>query len=336
MQRQISIGVDIGGTKTAAALLSGSGEILATTTEPTDRSGTPTHAVGLAKALIVGLLREVGRSVGSLTAVGVGLPGLIRPDRIFHDSIILPTWHEVDFRAMLHAELAVPVVVDNDATMAALGHLSAIPPPQRPACLVCLTLGTGVGGAVLLDGEPLRGPDGTAGQVGHVVVEPAGRACECGSSGCLNAYASGTAIARRYVALQAESGGEPSGEVDIPGALSTGDPFAVTAVGEAVDALVTAISSVVNLFNPEVVVLGGGVANLGAALADPIRAGLARQPLPVPARRVRLHLAAQGPLTGAVGAAVAAARLDGTTDPTTPVISYGQIEGTAHEPGRGQ
>ncbi|MEU9220767.1 ROK family protein [Streptomyces sp. NPDC048376] len=318
MAERLTVGIDVGGTKTAAVLLSGTGEVLATVTEPTDRSHSPRQCADHAVALTEGLLRTAGRPRDALGAVGVGLPGLIAPDRTFRDSIILPAWRNVDFGACLEPRLNLPVVVDNDATMAALGHLAGLPERHRPSCLVCLTLGTGVGGAVLLHGVPMRGPDGTAGQIGHTTVDPTGRPCACGATGCLNAYASGTAITSRYLELRAEArSGDDGGQDTAPGAVNLAeslrrqDPSARRALDEAVRALVVSISGVVNVLNPELVVLGGGVADLGPSLTDPVQAGVARRSFPAPARRVRVCRAAHGSLTGAMGAAVTAAGPEG-------------------------
>ncbi len=313
MAERLTVGIDVGGTKTAAVLLSGTGEVLATVTEPTNRSGTPRQCADHAVALTDRLLRTIDCPRSSLDAVGVGLPGLIAPDRTFRDSIILPTWRNVDFRSCLEPRLNLPVVIDNDATMAALGHLASLSERQRPHCLVCLTLGTGVGGAVLVEGAPMRGPDGTAGQIGHTTVDPTGHRCECGALGCLNAYASGTAISSRYRQLRADSGSDGgksgAGEtVNLEESLRQNDPLARRALDEAVRALVISISGVVNVLNPEVVVLGGGVASLGPPLVDPVQTGVSQRSFPAPARRVRICQAAHGPLTGAIGAAVTAAR----------------------------
>ncbi|MDQ0958875.1 glucokinase [Streptomyces sp. B4I13] len=317
MDSRLTVGIDVGGTKTAAVLMSGCRTVLADTVEPTDRSAPPEQSASQCRRLIDSLLEMTHSARDALHAVGVGLPGLITPDRTFRDSIILPAWRDVDFESLLGSRLGVPVTVDNDTTMAALGHFASLRPHGRPRCLVCLTLGTGVGGAVLLDGKPLRGSDGTAGQIGHLVVEPSGRRCDCGSKGCLNAYASGTAISARYAELKAEESrphdaSAVASNIDLRTALRNGDDAAERALREAVNALTTAVSGMVNVLNPELVVLGGGVAGLGRRLTDPVQAGVSRHSFPAPARRVRVCVAAHGPLTGAVGAAVTAGMLSGT------------------------
>lgn len=321
MDNRLTVGIDVGGTKTAAVLISSTKKILAEITEPTNRSAPPEQSVEHSEALIDRLLRDTHHVRRSVEAVGVGLPGLIAPDRTFRDSIILPTWQNVDFQSLLQQRLGVPVIVDNDTTMAALGHLASIPPSERPRCLVCLTLGTGVGGAVLLNGIPLRGIDGTAGQIGHITVDPAGKNCDCGSAGCLNSYASGTAITARYAELSAagstlEAAPEAAArKADFREALRTGDPQAQQALTEATTALIVAISNMVNVLNPEVVVLGGGVAGLGSTLIDPVQREVSRRSFPAPARRVRVCVASHGPLTGAIGAVVTAAELSSTRRP---------------------
>jgi len=311
MDGRMTVGIDVGGTKTAVALLSFGQGVLATITEPTEPCSTPESIAARAEQQITRIIREVDGNPAQIVGIGVGLPGLITPERRFRDSIILPTWRDVDFSLLLEPRLGVPVTVDNDTTMAALGHMSSIPIESRPDCLVCLTLGTGVGGAILIQGTPLRGPDGTAGQLGHMVVDPGGRPCACGNIGCLNAYASGTAIAARYSALQTMAGAEDLAKTNPPAhvwdALVSDDPLAQQAVDEAVEALAIAISNVVNTFNPELIVLGGGVARLGPQLIDPLRSSILKRAFAAPAGRVRICQASYGPLTGAIGAAITAA-----------------------------
>lgn len=310
---RVTAGIDVGGTKTAAVLISDKPQPLTSMVEPTNRLSSPRRIAEKIGSMIDHLLRNVQESRASLNAIGVGLPGLITPNRIFRDSIILPTWQNVNFEELLSSRLHVPILVDNDTTMAALGHFASISTQQRPGCLACVTLGTGVGGAILMDGKPLRGPDGTAGQIGHMIIRPKGRRCSCGNLGCLNAYSSGTAIKSRYVELSDRERTPPDGNieetVDIEKLVNDGNPFMRTALNEAIEALITAFTSIVNLVNPEVIVIGGGVANLGLRILDPMRTVVAQQSFSLPANRVQIHKAAYGQLSGAMGAAISASPL---------------------------
>lgn len=308
MSGRIAIGIDMGGTKTLAVLYSESTGIINREQIPTNRYASPEASLAAIAAVVRKLTRRAEISLGELEGVGVGVPGLVSLDRIFIDSIILPTWSSVDVRGWLSHELKVAVVVDNDVTMAAIGHWST----HRDAIdtLLCLTLGTGVGAAVVIEGKSIRGSDGIAGQLGHITVDMFGRSCNCSGKGCLNAYISGTAIAERYMEHLANS--DPQGVVEhspvsgkwVSRAAQDGDPVARKVIEQTSLYLGAGLASLVNVFNPDVIVISGGVSDLGETLLGPARAVVAQRAFRTAARRVQVECGRFGVATGAIGAAI--------------------------------
>jgi glucokinase len=308
--QRIAVGVDIGGTKTLAILYSESLGILAQEQILTNRFAQPEVVLNDTTKLIQSIMMRSNVGMTDVSGIGVGVAGIIGPGRILIDSIILPEWSSVDVGAWLSAKLQTTVIVDNDANMAAIGHWSTHgnSPIQT---MLCLTLGTGVGAAVILNGKLLRGPDGTAGQLGHITLDIFGRKCSCGGKGCLNAYVSGTAIGERYLERLPSTSIPPRTIADqrvtgrwVSEAAENGNRVAGEVIEETFLYLGAGLASLVNVFNPDVIVISGGVAELGDTLLDPTREAMHHRAFPQPARRVRVERGRFGPATGAIGAAI--------------------------------
>lgn len=309
MRDRIAVGVDMGGTKTLAVVYSAAKGLLLEEKISVDRLATPEATLAGVAALVRRITERAGVTTKEIVGVGVGVPGLVSPDRIFMDSVILPTWVSVDVGLWLSEALHVRVNVDNDATMAAIGQWSTYP-QSSVGTLLCLTLGTGVGAAIIVNGKVVRGPDGTAGQLGHITVDLSGRNCSCGSTGCLNAYVSGTAIGERYSEQLAHSA-TPVGvrESAVNGRLvwtaaQQGDSVALKVIEDTSLYLGAGLASLVNIFNPDIIVICGGVSEMGEGLLDPARRVMKGRAFRSPALRVRVDRGQFGPATGAVGAAM--------------------------------
>lgn len=310
MGDKVAIGVDLGGTKTLALAYSESESILAYEQISTDRYAPPEVTLAEVAALVRRLIARAELTEAAIIGIGVGVAGLVSRERIFIDSIILPTWFSVDVGAWLSGELQARVIVDNDATMAAIGEWWAHKGDPLET-LLCLTLGTGVGAAVLVGGQPLRGSGGTAGQLGHITVDLFGRPCSCGSKGCLNAYVSGTAIAERYLEqIASNSGvgdvtvGEPITGRWVSEAAQRGDQVARDVIEKTALYLGAGLASLVNVFNPDVIALSGGVSELGEVLLGSARAVLRDRAFRDAAQRVRVKRCRFGTAAGAIGAAI--------------------------------
>ena len=303
------IGVDVGGTKVLAAEVSGSGELLRTA-----RRSTPGRRVSV--RLVEDALTEAVLDVADgrpVDGVGIAAAGFVdaEGERV-RFAPHLP-WRGEDVRARLAGRWHTEVALDNDANCAARAeHAYGAAHDARSAVIV--TLGTGIGGALVLEGRVHRGRNGMAGEFGHMQVVPDGQVCECGGHGCWEQYSSGNALVRY---ARARIGVEPtvltelcSGRPELlVGAMVTaaaedGDPVACEAFHTVGDWLGIGLANLVAAFDPEVVVVGGGVSAAGDRLLDPARTALTRSLVGVAHRTVpEVRRARLGPGAGVVGAA---------------------------------
>jgi glucokinase len=295
------IGVDVGGTKTLAASVTREGEIESRIDRPTDVSSQDALLAGLD-----GIVEEV-RAGSKVAALGFGIPSRVdqRSGRAVA-SVNIPL-AGVDFRDRMREIHGVPVGIDNDANAATIGEWKA-GAARDARHVVMLTLGTGVGGGVVLDGQPYRGATGVGGELGHIVIGLDGRPCACGGHGHLESYASGRAADQAARQLY----GSGSDGHELVSRARAGETEAVEGVAEIGRRLGAGIASFVNVFEPEVVVIGGGFGSAaGELLLAPAREVVAREGL-VPAREtVRLVPAQLGFFAGVIGAGmIAFAALD--------------------------
>lgn len=278
----VTVGVDVGGTKIAAGLVDENGQLIAR-----DRRVSP--ATDPAK--IVQTIGELVRSlVGSreVEAVGVCAAGFVDSERatvIFAPNL---AWRDEPLKERLQQELGLPVVVENDANAAAWGEFN-FGAGEDVEDLLMLTIGTGVGGGVVIDGGLLRGGFGIGGEVGHIQMVPGGVRCGCGNLGCLESYGSGSALVRmtrehaleepdraRAVLERADGDvGRISGPM-VTEAARAGDVFALERLAELGDWIGQGVASLTAVLDPNVVVIGGGVSEAGELLLGPIRTSFQR------------------------------------------------------------
>jgi glucokinase len=310
MSRGVVVGVDIGGTKVLAGVVDDTGAVPATALRTTPgRRGVTRQAED---AMVEAVLEAAGGQ--PLAGVGVAAAGFVDPggDRVMF-APHLP-WQGEPLRELLQDRLGCPVLLDNDANCAARaeGHHGAA---RGARSALMITMGTGIGGAVLLDGRVLRGANGMAGEFGHMQVVPGGQPCECGKTGCWEQYSSGNALVRNARALMAEqpsvlaesSGGRPERVTGpmVTSAAEEGDLVARQAFASVGDWLGIGTANLVAALDPEVVVVGGGVSAAGDKLLDPARAALRRTLVGAAHRRVPdLVAATLGPRAGMIGAAL--------------------------------
>ena len=279
----LACGVDVGGTKIAGGVVDEDGKIL----EELRVESPATDSEAIEEA-IAGLVAELG-SRHDLATVGVGAAGYIDKARavvMFAPNI---AWRDVDLKAELEARVHLPVVVENDANAAAWGEFT-YGAGHDVDDLLLVTVGTGVGGGVVLDGALYRGAFGVGAEIGHMRVVPDGILCGCGNHGCFEQYGSGSALVRE--ARSAAQGGSllarglldrAGGDVEkITGPLVTeaaqdADPFAIEQLAHLGKWLGEGIASLTAILDPAVVVIGGGVSEAGDLLLDPIRAAFSAQ-----------------------------------------------------------
>ena len=314
---KLVVGVDVGGTKVLGALVrvggDGRAEVLSSLQSPSDAQGADVvdHVVAVARSLVA----DAGDRAP--VAVGAGLAGLVGLDGVVRRSPNAPGLEGVDVAGRLRAATGLPAAIDNDANCVARAALALRMPQVRH--LVAVTLGTGIGGGLVVDGALVRGARGFAGEPGHMVVDPDGPRCPCGQRGCWERYASGSGLeelARRAVAT-GEGAGLTGADGVLDGAQVTaaaarGVPSALAVMEELAGWIAVGLANLIGLLDPELVVLGGGITAAGDVLMGPVRAALGAHPM-VGDRRVPVEVAPGGPLAGAVGAALAAAEPPGAT-----------------------
>lgn len=241
------LGIDLGGTKLLALGLDGD-EVRFRLRVPTGRGFGPDAA----RTAIRSLASDACTALGGLHAVGIGFPGLVDYERgVARSTTMLDGWHDVALAREVSDALGLPCAIDNDVNAAAL-HERVL---RGAADLLYVAVGTGIGGAIVLGGKLWRGTGGFSGEIGHVSIDHRGPLCDCGRRGCVNLYASGTSI-ERAAGLQ-------------PGQLAAGAE-AMTAVLAGAEALGIAIGSVLNVLDVPLVVLGGGIAQLGDAYVEAV------------------------------------------------------------------
>lgn len=299
----LAVGLDVGGTKILATLLDEARQVHGEWRLPTPaRAGAAqvVDALVLAGEQVLGSLPPEARS--RVVGVGVSAAGQIDTSTgtVAYASPNIAGWTGTPVGPLLGERLGLPVIVENDANAAAYGEFR-LGAGQGCASLAAVTVGTGVGGGLVLDGCIWRGGRWRGGELGHMVIQAEGVRCNCGQTGCLEAYASGTAIAR--LAAQAVPGFDGTAR-EVFAAAAGGDPAMAAVLARSARFLAQGLVSLASLVDPDLFVLGGGVATqpsyLGlvlAALADPAVSG----ERPVEAERVRL--AVLGERAGAVGAA---------------------------------
>ena len=316
----VTIGVDLGGTKLLAAVVHGGGRVSSLRRWPRRVAGYE-EALDAIAGLVASLRRESEEREEAVVAVGVAIAAFLtaQRDRV-RGATYLTGWDDRPFPADLQARVGVPVIMENDADAAAWGEFVHGAGRGEPS-VAMTTVGTGIGGGIVVDGHLLRGGFGLAGELGHIVVAPGGRPCGCGSRGCLEAYASGTALTRSVRAAAAgdpaaagllleRAGGDPEridGPTIIAAALD-GDPTAVAGLREVGAWLGRGLAQVAAVLDPSVLVVGGGLAEAaGNLIADPARVAYA-EAVSIPAVRplAPIRLARLGNTAGIQGAAALA------------------------------
>lgn len=296
------LGIDLGATNLKWAVVERAGADWSTV----DRGQVPTRATQGPDA-VIGRLIEIGRgrlaAWAEMSTVGIGVPGLYDPAAGTTRFLVnLPgAWADRPVAAPVADALGLPCRLINDARAFGLAELR-LGAGQGVSSMVGLTLGTGVGGVIVIDGRVLQGHDGTAGEIGHQTIDPDGPLCGCGNRGCLEAFAKADRIA---AACGAESAGEAVQ------AARRGDQRALDGLSEIGGYLGIGIGNLITLISPDRVVIGGGIAAAGELLLAPIREELRRRVLTTSLDRVELVTAELGTWAGAIGAGVHGAEAGG-------------------------
>lgn len=299
LQKKVAIGMDIGGTDIKSAVVNEKGVLL-------HRFSIPTQSHKSSEIILKNILKSFAKQKKwaqeqnfHIVGVGLGIPGIVSLQGVVHRSPHFPAWVDYPVQKELAEKIAFPIVVDNDANMAALGE-GWKGAGQKSKNFVMLTLGTGIGGGIVIDQKIFKGDSGFAGEIGHLVLHKDGYACTCGGQGCLELYASASGLEKvspfeaKKLYKMALQGNKKAKKI-------------LDCLGENLGA---GIASVVNILDIEQVLIGGGLSAAWKVMISGIRRGVQKHIYPSTAARIRVLKAKLGNQAGVVGAAKAAFLLD--------------------------
>ena len=312
------VGIDIGGTKLATVVADKTGHILGKVRKPTHSEKGPEYAIGLLFDMVREVVSQVGLEQTSISAIGVSCGGpLDTKTGIVYSPPNLPGWDALPLKALLASEFQVPVIIENDANASALAEFR-FGGGRGYSAVLYMTMSTGIGGGIVIDGQVYHGANDSAGEVGHQILLPNGPRCGCGKRGCLEALCSGPAIARRAQAAlqkQRKDGKSPTalltladGRIEavksehVLAAARTGDALALELVQETAYYMGWGIANLVNILNPDIVLLGTIAVAAGDLLLDPIRETVSKFAMTRPAEAVHIAPAQLGDALGDLAA----------------------------------
>lgn len=250
------------------------------------------------------VIQTVVAKYPAICAVGIGFPGFIEPNtQQILQSPNLPGLQSVDLSNDLSALIGLPVITENDALAAAYGEY--VMHPERISNLIYLGLGTGVGGGLILNGQPFQGQHGVAMEVGHIIVQENGRLCGCGNTGCMERYASASGVAISYF----EVTGQQCSAAEVARLAEAGDQVANAAYALAGKSLAQALAHILKVIDVSEVVVGGGMSGAWALLAPTFEQQMEQDLIPVLRRKIKISVSTMGDQAGIVGAAMLASRL---------------------------
>ena len=308
--------VDLGATSIDVALTTLGGEIMAHRAESADIREGPREILGRVKALIAELLEEQSSEPRDVLSIGIGVPGPVeQASGVLRSPPIMPGWDRFPINNFFAGEYAAPVFVDNDVNVMALGeHWGGV--GKGVDNMLFVKLGTGIGGGIIVDGRLYRGMQGSAGDIGHISVDPNGPVCTCGNLGCLEAMAGAPAIVIKAERLAREGHSPALGEIleehgeltaeDVGNAAGAGDYEALRIIREAGGIIGWTLASLVSVLNPSLIVIGGGVSQIGHSLLAEIRSAVYQRSLPLATRNLPVVLSEIEGDSGVMGASVLA------------------------------
>jgi predicted NBD/HSP70 family sugar kinase len=293
-----AVGIDFDHDKVRAAVSDLSRSVLAEASAPHDVDHDALGALDLAAELVEQVLEEATVDRDRLLGVGVALAGPIDHDKgALHPSDVLPAWANIDAAKELEKRLDTPAYVDNDANLGALAEVT-LGAGRNARFAAYVSISSGIGAGIVVDGRPYHGHRGTAGEIGHVVVDPQGPICRCGNRGCLETLASGPALLK----LVQESRERELSVKQMIELARDGDAGCRRAIADAGSVVGRVVAGLVNLFSPEMVVVGGDLGEAGDLLLDPLREAVRRDALPAAAEDLKVVAGELGERANLLGA----------------------------------
>ncbi|MEE6450402.1 MULTISPECIES: ROK family glucokinase [Bacillaceae] len=313
MMAKMIVGVDLGGTSIKLALLTNNGEFIDKWEVPTDKSDSGKHIPKTITIAIEEKLKQMDKTKEDIAGIGIGAPGSVRLEDGLIFAAVNLGWVNFPLKEILEKESGIPVIVDNDANIAAVGEMWK-GAGNGAKDVVMVTLGTGVGGGVIVNGDVAHGISGSAGEIGHITVQlENGVLCNCGKTGCLETISSATGIARianeklqnttKETVLKEMSNNSPITAKDVFDAYSNGDEVAEEIVNHVMRYLALVLAGVGNTLNPENIIIGGGVSNAGELLLKPLKKYFDEFAFTTVRDSTKLSIAKLGNDAGAIGAA---------------------------------
>lgn len=299
MTKDYCVGVDLGATNIKIGLLRQKKLV--------SKRVLPTKVFSSQKKLIEGICREIRKCVSGagmrlkdISGIGIGLPGPVDSEEgIVHFFPNIKGWHKVRLREIMRDKMRLPVAIDNDANVMTLAE-ARIGAAKGKRNVVGLTLGTGVGGGIIVDGKLYRGSSLVAGEIGHIPLNERGPRCNCGGKACLERY-----IGNRYLLENARRASGSGVTLEGLSRLANrGNRKAIAVWKEMAGHLGVALSGIINFFNPDTVVIGGGVANAGGIILDRVRIVVKERAMPTQAKTVKIVKARLGSDAGMIGAGI--------------------------------
>jgi glucokinase len=314
-RRRSVLAIDLGGTKIIAAAVLSTGEIISRKYSLTLADEGPRPVINRLSSAVAETMAQARLKTSDIAGIGIAAAGIIdTKEGIVTTSPNLSGWRDVPLRDIIAERLGLTTYLINDASAAALGE-HRFGAGRGVDNLIYLTVSTGIGGGIIIDGELYLGADGCAGEIGHMIIETHGPQCNCGKFGCLEALASGSAMTRESVRRLNQ--GEKSSIIELVDgrlegitaetvslAARQGDSLACDIVARAANYLGIGLANLVNIFNPELIVIGGGVSKMGNMLLAPARKAVRELAFKLPARTARIVRARLGSNAGIIGAAV--------------------------------
>jgi len=315
MTKNITIGIDLGGTNIRGVLVNEEGDIIHKLKSKSLVKRGKSVTIKSIFETIQELLDQSGKFPDNIIGIGVGAPGPLDIKKgIIHFAPNLPGWREVPLKKILEDEFKVKVVLENDANAAAWGE-RCFGAGKGVDNLACFTLGTGIGGGIIIDGKIYHGNNFVAAELGHMTVNRDGPRCNCGNYGCLEAYSSATGIKNRikdriqkgvkshFLTFDNDHLIESMSLKSIFETARMGDDLTQSVVEDAIDYLGIAIANIANILNPEMIILVGGITNEGDTLLNPLKKKVAERALNSNYKFLKIVIGKLGDLAGALGAA---------------------------------
>jgi glucokinase len=302
LKRSYAIGIDIGGSSLKCGLVDDSGKLLYTFLFPIDQTSTQGEII----ALIIAAVRKcAAQAPDKVAGVGIGFPGIIDNNTVIGGADNLPDFIGVELGNIITASTHLNVTLDNDVNMMGMGEQLY---GAAVGCtdVVFLTVGTGIGGSLMINGQPYSGYKNRGAEMGHIPINHDGKRCACGALGCLEAYASVKALVSRYIELHGtDYNDEFTGKLIVKNYLAA-EPLAVTAMHEHFDYLSSGIAGFVNIFSPQKVVIGGVISEAGNFYIKEIESRVRQKTIPASSKHMHVVAAKLGNQAGLLGCAAKA------------------------------